>query len=173
MKNFKDTEYYSQINYLINLLKRKYSTIKNIIFVKEEKNFYYFKCNNDIKIKILVVRAYDFIDGYRVIFENKINYSNMPHEIFFDESYLIKSEEFYDNEELKYETLYRYYMNGNLKEKLFFNNKGELHKEDGPALLEYNLNGELEKIVYYLEDKKYDEFQYLVKLASIEEEMNA
>ena len=174
MKNFKDTEYYLSMNYLIDLLKEKYSVIKNITFIKEERKLYYFKCNDNIEIEILVIPPVStFIEGYKVIFKNKTNNLNIPNIIFFDEHGLIRSEEFYDNKKLKYETLYRYYANENLKEKLFFNDKGELHKEDGPAVSKYDINGKLKKITYYLNDKKYDEFQYLVKLANIKEEMNA
>ena len=91
------------MNYLIDLLKEKYSVIKNITFIKEERKLYYFKCNDNIEIEILVIPPVStFIEGYKVIFKNKTNNLNIPNIIFFDEHGLIRSEEFYDNKKLKY-----------------------------------------------------------------------
>ena len=43
-----------------------------------------------------------------------------------------------------------YYPNGKLKKIKYFNNKRELHKEDGPALIVYNEDGSIKEEHWYI-----------------------
>ena len=60
-----------------------------------------------------------------------------------------------------------YYRNGNLKCQFYFNNKNELSKLDGPAIIRYSENGSIESEEYFVNGIKYDEeLQYLVAVGA-------
>ena len=48
-----------------------------------------------------------------------------------------------------------YYSNGN-KEKEWYVYNGMFHREDGPAIIEYNINGDTVMAEYYCNNKKQE-----------------
>ena len=42
-----------------------------------------------------------------------------------------------------------YYENGQIKEERWYDDNGDLHREDGPAYLKWHENGKQESIVYF------------------------
>ena len=156
-----------EIQLIVEMLLNKYPQIEKMEFIQlKYERIYYFKCSNNIKCFLLVKDS--LVENYIAIFVKNGNYKanlNFPNKIYIDNDLLIKSEECYENNKFKYEIMYNYYSKRKLKNKLYFNEIGQLHRSDGPAFISYSPAGKIIKRKFFLNDKIYDELPYEVKIA--------
>lgn len=61
-----------------------------------------------------------------------------------------------------------YYKNGNIRTIYYFK-KGKIHREDGPAKICYYENGNIQKVYYYINNEELNEFQVDIFLASLKQ----
>ena len=156
-----------EIQLIVKMLLNKYPQIEKMEFLQlKYERIYCFKCSNNIKCFLLVKDS--LVENYIAIFVKNGNYKanlNFPNKIYIDNDLLIKSEEYYENNKFKYEIMYNYYSKRKLKNKLYFNEIGQLHRSDGPAFISYSPAGKIIKRKFFLNDKIYDELPYEVKIA--------
>ena len=156
-----------EIQLIVKMLLNKYPQIEKMEFLQlKYERIYCFKCSNNIKCFLLVKDS--LIENYIAIFVKNGNYKanlNFPNKIYIDNDLLIKSEEYYENNKFKYEIMYNYYSKRKLKNKLYFNEIGQLHRSNGPAFISYSPTGKVIKRKFILNDKIYDELSYEVKIA--------
>ena len=156
-----------EIQLIVEMLLNKYPQIEKMEFLQlKYERIYCFKCSNNIKCFLLVKDS--LIENYIAIFVKNGNYKanlNFPNKIYIDNDLLIKSEEYYENNKFKYEIMYNYYSKRKLKNKLYFNEIGQLHRSNGPAFISYSPAGKVVKKNFFLNDKMYDELPYEVKIA--------
>ena len=156
-----------EIQLIVEMLLNKYPQIEKMEFLQlKYERIYCFKCSNNIKCFLLVKDS--LIENYIAIFVKNGNYKanlDFPNKIYINNDLLIKSEEYYENNKFKCEIMNDYYFKRKLKNKLYFNEIGQLHRSDGPAFISYSPAGKIIKRKFFLNDKIYDELPYEVKIA--------
>ena len=156
-----------EIQLIVKMLLNKYPQIEKMEFVQlKYEKIYCFKCSNNIKCFLLVKDS--LVENYIAIFVKNGNYKanlSFPNKIYINNDLLIKSEEYYENNKFKHEIIHNYYSKEKLKNKLYFNEIGQLHRSDGPAFISYSPAGKIIKRKFFLNDKIYDELPYEVKIA--------
>ena len=156
-----------EIQLIVEMLLNKYPQIEKMEFLQlKYERIYCFKCSNNIKCFLLVKDS--LVENYIAIFVKNGNYKanlNFPNKIYINNDLLIKSEEYYENNKFKCEIMNDYYSKRKLKNKLYFNEIGQLHRSDGPAFISYSPAGKVVKKNFFLNDKMYDELPYEVKIA--------
>ena len=156
-----------EIQIIVEMLLNKYPQIEKMEFLQlKYERIYYFKCSNNIKCFLLVKDS--LVENYIAIFVKNGNYKanlDFPNKIYINNDLLIKSEEYYENNKFKCEIMNDYYSKRKLKNKLYFNEIGQLHRSDGPAFISYSPAGKVVKKNFFLNDKMYDELPYEVKIA--------
>ena len=156
-----------EIQLIVEMLLNKYPQIEKMEFLQlKYERIYCFKCSNNIKCFLLVKDS--LVENYIAIFVKNGNYKanlDFPNKIYIDNDLLIKSEEYYENNKFKCEIMNDYYSKRKLKNKLYFNEIGQLHRSDGPAFISYSPAGKIIKRKFFLNDKIYDELSYEVKIA--------
>ena len=156
-----------EIRLIVEMLLNKYPQIEKMEFVQlKYEKIYCFKCSNNIKCFLLVKDS--LVENYIAIFVKNGNYKanlDFPNKIYINNDLLIKSEEYYENNKFKCEIMNDYYSKRKLKNKLYFNEIGQLHRSDGPAFISYSPAGKIIKRKFFLNDKIYDELPYEVKIA--------
>ena len=156
-----------EIRLIVEMLLNKYPQIEKMEFLQlKYERIYCFKCSNNIKCFLLVKDS--LVENYIAIFVKNGNYKanlDFPNKIYISNDLLIKSEEYYENNKFKCEIMNDYYSKRKLKNKLYFNEIGQLHRSDGPAFISYSPAGKVVKKNFFLNDKMYDELPYEVKIA--------
>ena len=156
-----------EIQLIVKMLLNKYPQIEKMEFLQlKYERIYCFKCSNNIKCFLLVKDS--LVENYIAIFVKNGNYKanlDFPNKIYINNDLLIKSEEYYENNKFKCEIMNDYYSKRKLKNKLYFNEIGQLHRSDGPAFISYSPAGKVIKKNFFLNDKMYDELPYEVKIA--------
>ena len=156
-----------EIQLIVKMLLNKYPQIEKMEFLQlKYERIYCFKCSNNIKCFLLVKDS--LVENYIAIFVKNGNYKanlDFPNKIYINNDLLIKSEEYYENNKFKCEIMNDYYSKRKLKNKLYFNEIGQLHRSDGPAFISYSPAGKIIKRKFFLNDKIYDELPYEVKIA--------
>ena len=156
-----------EIQLIVEMLLNKYPQIEKMEFTQlKYERIYCFKCSNNIKCFLLVKDS--LVENYIAIFVKNGNYKanlDFPNKIYINNDLLIKSEEYYENNKFKCEIMNDYYSKRKLKNKLYFNEIGQLHRSDGPAFISYSPAGKVIKRKFFLNDKMYDELPYEVKIA--------
>ena len=94
-----------EIQLIVKMLLNKYPHIEKMEFFQlKYERIYYFKCSNNIKCFLLVKDS--LIENYIAIFVKNGNYKanlNFPNKIYISNDLLIKSEEYYENNKLKFD----------------------------------------------------------------------
>lgn len=84
---------------------------------------------------------------------------NIEKEIYYKNGNV--SQRCLQSQDKKYAKVFCYYSNGNIKSKFYYKDE-ELHKDNGPAYIEYNMDGNITNKEFYLNGKKVDELAILV-----------